>query len=137
MPLSATTVLGCDAKDRLVRSAPSRDGPGRWSWVAVEELEPSARVAMQSRAAQFLEVAAVLAGSPVSLAALDPTALAEVLKIELPDWETFRPASAGHSLVERGFMTTPDVHCEPDTMAGWHAAGNAAYLAPLMAIDPG
>lgn len=43
--------------------------------------------------------------------------------IELPDWETFRPASAGHRLIEHGWMIRPDAR-GPESVNGWRAIGS-------------
>lgn len=42
--------------------------------------------------------------------------------IDLPDWETFRPASAGHRLIEIGYMIRPDTRT-PETVNGWSRVG--------------
>jgi hypothetical protein len=42
--------------------------------------------------------------------------------IDLPDWESFRPASAGHRLIEHGYMIHPEAR-GPETVNGWRQAG--------------
>ncbi|MDX3241695.1 hypothetical protein [Streptomyces sp. ME18-1-4] len=34
------------------------------------------------------------------------------------DWDSFRPASAGHRLIEHGYMIRPDART-PDAVNGW------------------
>lgn len=46
-----------------------------------------------------------------------------VVTIDLPEWESFRPASAGHRLIEHGWMIRPDTR-GPDTVNGWRAIGS-------------
>lgn len=43
--------------------------------------------------------------------------------INLPEWEEFRPASAGHRLIEHGFMIRPDGR-GPETVNGWRPMGS-------------
>ncbi|WP_329318025.1 hypothetical protein [Streptomyces sp. NBC_01262] len=39
--------------------------------------------------------------------------------LDLPlDWDSFRPASAGHRLIEHGYMIRPDART-PETVNGW------------------
>lgn len=53
--------------------------------------------------------------------------------IDLPDWETFRPASAGHRLIERGYMIRPDAR-GPETVNGWRRAG-IGFMTQVMRLD--
>jgi hypothetical protein len=56
----------------------------------------------------------------------------ELARIELPDWDDFRPASAGHRLIEQGFQVLPAAHYEPDRAAGWKpGADGQTYTAPV------
>lgn len=48
--------------------------------------------------------------------------MAILATIDLPDWETFRPASAGHRLIEHGYRIRPDAR-GADTVNGWSQAG--------------
>lgn len=49
-----------------------------------------------------------------------------VVTIDLPEWESFRPASAGHRLIEHGWMIAPHTRDEqhPETVNGWRAIGS-------------
>lgn len=42
-----------------------------------------------------------------------------VHKIPGLPWDDFRPASAGHRLIEHGYMTMPATHFAQDCAAGW------------------
>lgn len=42
--------------------------------------------------------------------------------IDLPEWEHFLPASAGHRLIEHGWMILPHAR-GPKMVNGWHHAG--------------
>lgn len=53
--------------------------------------------------------------------------------INLPDWETFRPASAGHRLIEHGYMIRPDART-PETVNGWSQAGSG-WMASVMRLE--
>ncbi|EST17890.1 hypothetical protein [Streptomyces niveus] len=61
----------------------------------------------------------------------------ELLRLELPDWDHFRSASAGHRLIEQGFQVLPAAHYEPDRAAGWKpGADGLTYTAPVFGIRP-
>lgn len=49
--------------------------------------------------------------------------LIAITTVDLPDWESFRPASAGHRLIERGWMIRPDAR-GPETVNGWRPVGS-------------
>jgi hypothetical protein len=53
--------------------------------------------------------------------------------IDLPDWGTFRPASAGHRLIEHGYMIRPDAR-GPGAVNGWSRAG-LGWLTEVMRLD--
>ncbi|MEU4352804.1 hypothetical protein [Streptomyces sp. NPDC023838] len=56
----------------------------------------------------------------------------QMLRIELPEWDDFRAASAGHRLIEYGFQVLPAAHFEPDRAAGWKPrADGLTYTAPV------
>ncbi|MFE7757615.1 hypothetical protein [Streptomyces sp. NPDC057429] len=44
----------------------------------------------------------------------------DLVRLDLDDWEEFRPASAGHRLIEHGYTIRPDQR-SADTVAGWRA----------------
>lgn len=50
-------------------------------------------------------------------------AMVIVATIELPEWETFRAASAGHRLIEHGYMIHPNARAAADTVNGWRRVG--------------
>lgn len=56
--------------------------------------------------------------------------MAIVATIDLPDWESFRPASAGHRLIEHGYMIRPDAR-GPETLSGWTRVG-PGFSAPVV-----
>lgn len=52
------------------------------------------------------------------------------------DWEAFRPASAGHCLIERGFMIRPDARGD-GKVNGWRRVPGGhgeAWSVPVMAL---
>lgn len=59
--------------------------------------------------------------------------MAVLATIDLPDWESFRPASAGHRLIERGYMIRPDAR-GPETVNGWTAVG-PSWMTPVVRTD--
>lgn len=52
--------------------------------------------------------------------------------IDLPDWETFRPASAGHRLIEIGYMISPGV--DRADLNGWQRM-TGGYTVPVVSLD--
>lgn len=52
--------------------------------------------------------------------------------VDLPDWETFRPASAGHRLIEVGYMISPGV--DRADLNGWKAAAHG-YTVPVVSLN--
>jgi hypothetical protein len=52
------------------------------------------------------------------------TASSDLVRVDL-DWEEFRPASAGHRLIENGWMIRPDAR-GPETVNGWRETPTAA-----------
>lgn len=54
--------------------------------------------------------------------------------IELPEWESFRPASAGHRLIEHGWMIRPEARDEPETVNGWRAIGSG-WVTQVISTD--
>jgi hypothetical protein len=59
--------------------------------------------------------------------------MAVLATIDLPDWETFRPASAGHRLIEHGYMIRPDAR-GPETVNGWRRAGSG-WMTQVTRLD--
>lgn len=55
--------------------------------------------------------------------------------ITLPDWADFRPASAGHRLIEYGYMLPAAAHFAPDREAGWHPVPGKGWSAPAYPRD--
>lgn len=53
-------------------------------------------------------------------------------RIALPEWEEFRPASAGHRLMERGWMLPTVVHWWPNRSAGWLMVPGVGWTAPVL-----
>lgn len=58
--------------------------------------------------------------------------LAILATVDLPDWESFRPASAGHRLIEVGFMIRPGV--DRADLNGWKPVTNG-YTVPVVSIE--
>lgn len=56
-----------------------------------------------------------------------------LVTIDLTDWETFRPASAGHRLIEHGYLIRPDART-PETVNGWSRAG-MGWVTSVMRLD--
>lgn len=52
--------------------------------------------------------------------------------IDLDDWERFRPASAGHRLIEVGYMISPGV--DRADLNGWQRTAHG-YMAPVVSLD--
>ena len=59
--------------------------------------------------------------------------MAILATVDLPDWETFRPASAGHRLIEHGYMIRPDARTS-GTVNGWRQAGSG-WMTQVMRLD--
>lgn len=55
--------------------------------------------------------------------------------INLLDWQSFRPASAGHRLIEHGYMIRPDAR-STDTVNGWRAVGSG-WIVPVIRTQEG
>ena len=69
------------------------------------------------------------------ISVVETDSLLPVLRIDLPEWESFRPASAGHRLIEHGYMTNSDAHFRPETAAGWYALSETVFAAPVHPTD--
>lgn len=54
-----------------------------------------------------------------------------VASVDLPDWAEWRGASAGHRLIEHGYMVTAASHWEADRAAGWVQLAGGTYAAPV------
>lgn len=52
--------------------------------------------------------------------------------VDLPDWESFRPASAGHRLIEAGYMIRPGV--DRADLNGWKPVANG-YTVPVVSLE--
>lgn len=52
--------------------------------------------------------------------------------IDLADWENFRPASAGHRLIEVGYMISPGV--DRADLNGWQRTASG-YMVPVVSLD--
>jgi hypothetical protein len=52
--------------------------------------------------------------------------------IDLADWESFRPASAGHRLIEVGYMISPGV--DRADLNGWQPTAHG-YTVPVVSLD--
>lgn len=61
-----------------------------------------------------------------------------VVTVDLPEWEAFRPASAGRRLIEQGYMIQPDAR-GPQTRDGWRQAvpGLDSWSVPVIRTDGG
>ncbi|NUV64302.1 hypothetical protein [Streptomyces sp. CAI-85] len=59
-----------------------------------------------------------------------------VATVDLPEWESFRPSSAGHRLIEHGYMIRPDAR-GPETVNGWRQAspGLDSWSVPVVRTD--
>lgn len=64
--------------------------------------------------------------------------LSIVATVDLPEWESFRPASAGHRLIEHGYMIRPDAR-GPQAVNGWRRAepGLDSWSVPVVRVDVG
>lgn len=72
-------------------------------------------------------------GYQINVIALDDN-LSTLATIDLPDWESFRPASAGHRLIEAGYMIAPGI--DRADMNGWKPVPNShAYKVPVVPLD--
>ena len=58
---------------------------------------------------------------PFTIRVVAPDGKADLVYLEYP-WENFRPASAGHRLIEHGYMVVPERHFMADRVAGWQPA---------------
>lgn len=56
---------------------------------------------------------------PYQLAVLTAPHGQETLRVQLTDWDDFRPASAGHRLIENGYMIHPVEQFDPQASGGW------------------
>ncbi len=88
------------------------------------------------RAAPFLAVAEE-AGGPIGwhfyVLTVEDASLA--LAYTLDDWTAWRPASAGHRLIDRGYMVSPPAHFEDDRVAGWAPLPGGRWSAPLHLLE--
>lgn len=55
--------------------------------------------------------------------------------IPLPHWHEFRPASAGHRLIEHGWTVHTSAFSDRARMAGWIDQASGAYVAPVARDD--
>ncbi|MGY5627488.1 hypothetical protein ACW7N6_38615 [Streptomyces sp. UC1A3] len=62
--------------------------------------------------------------------------MAILATINLPEWESFRPASAGHRLIEHGYMIRPDIRT-PETVNGWSQVGPGWMTSVVRLEDAG
>ncbi|MER8237443.1 hypothetical protein [Streptomyces sp. NPDC094049] len=62
---------------------------------------------------------------------LDSTAGRPALVIDRADWDTWRPASAGHRLIEHCYMVHPGAHFEDGRTAGWALLPSGRWTAPV------
>jgi hypothetical protein len=70
-------------------------------------------------------------GFQINVLVLDEQ-LTTLATIDLPDWETFRPASAGHRLIEAGYMIRPGV--DRADLNGWTPTANG-YTVPVISLE--
>ncbi|WP_316782820.1 hypothetical protein [Streptomyces sasae] len=73
------------------------------------------------------------AGWYIHVLAVDGPTLAHALAF--PQWTDWRPASAGHRLIEKGYMVHPPAHVETDRAAGWQHLPGGRWAAPVHTRD--
>ena len=60
----------------------------------------------------------------------------EVVKTLSCDWEKFRPATAGHLLIEHGYQLAGTAFFVPANLAGWtEVSSESCFVAPVHALD--
>lgn len=66
-----------------------------------------------------------------------PKADGWLVDLRLPDWESFLPQSAGHRLIECGFMIHPSARMDSRLNGGWKPYPNEedSWWAPVFALD--
>lgn len=72
-------------------------------------------------------------GYQLNVIALDDQ-LTTLVTVDLPDWDRFRPASAGHRLIEVGYMIRPGI--DRADMNGWRREASG-YTVPVVRLDEG
>jgi hypothetical protein len=85
-----------------------------------------------------LPLLAVAGGRSGKLAiqVLEMVTVGTILRIELPYWDDFRAASAGHRLIEYGYQIDSPAFMLPGNAAGW-TPYRTGYVAPVHIIHPG
>jgi len=83
----------------------------------------------------LIAIACVNDGSPIAITVLDTSDMSERCRISLPEWDEFRPASAGHRLIEHGYMLAPAAYFKPGNFGGWAVLSDTTYIAPVVPRD--
>ncbi|TWF71754.1 hypothetical protein [Kitasatospora viridis] len=83
--------------------------------------ERIAAIQARERAVALTAVCSADTTGPFTLRVLDPKGGADLVHLTY-DWDDFRPASAGHRLIEHGYMVLPSRHSGYEQVAGWTPA---------------
>lgn len=71
----------------------------------------------------------------ILIVVIDTQDLTVLRRIHLPTWDGMRFASAGHRLIEHGWIIDAAAHHEPDTRTGWTDLPGIGYIAPVRRLD--
>jgi hypothetical protein len=80
----------------------------------------------------LLAIAGSVVGGLFRIVVVDPVSFETLCRIDLPDWNRMRFASAGHRLIEHGYMLHPAARTWPDWINGWKPEPGIGYLAPVV-----
>jgi hypothetical protein len=80
----------------------------------------------------FLALAEELASrSGWRISVLRTSDAAPVHSIVLPDWDRWKPTTAGDRLIEHGYAVVAIAHFGPERVGGWLQIGESSYTAPV------
>lgn len=83
--------------------------------------------------ASLVAVAVDIPGQPIALAVIDPATGVTRADLGLPGWDAFRHASAGHRLIEHGYMIRPDARRNGQN--GWVKVPRIGWAVPVVSTD--
>lgn len=83
---------------------------------------------------RYIAIARDIDGEAITITVVDLTDRAIKLQLDV-DWDNWRPASAGHRLIEHGYMTDPAAHFTSGAAAGWSELPGIGHIAPVNALN--
>ena len=79
----------------------------------------------------FVAIVTDVQNYPIKMVVLDARSLDVRLSLTFEEWTSFRPASAGHRLIENGFA----IRDRSRGMAGWDTLEGVGYTAALISAE--